>query len=150
MKINQLRRQIIINSLFYKRVSGFFTKWRPEFFSFNLLLVKNWFISFTTFFGFDWNRKNFIKKVIKGKRETKHPFVDRVFNYSLTKFHNNWSNIAVFRAHGRLYSQSFVKILATKHTPMLPLNCSRCLLCNMLIQHICLASFISLFLLFFR
>ena len=64
--------------------------------------------------------------------KAEHPFVDKVFNYDLTKFKKKTklNNIAVVGAHVRLYSQSSVKIPSTKHTPMLPLKYSRCLLRN--------------------
>ena len=65
--------------------------------------------------------------------KAEHPFVDKVFNYDLTKFkkkQTKLNNIAVVGAHVKLYSQSSVKIPSTKHTPMLPLKYSQCLLRN--------------------
>ena len=59
--------------------------------------------------------------------------INILVNYNLTKFEKYWSNIAVFGALGRLYSHSPIKFPATKHTPMLPLNYSHCLLHNLLI-----------------
>ena len=66
--------------------------------------------------------KKIYEKVIKAKRrKAEHPFVEKVFNYDL-------SNIAVVGAHVRLYSQSPLKIPATKHTLMSPFNYSHCYL----------------------
>ena len=63
--------------------------------------------------------------------KAEHPFVDKVFNYDLTRLKKKkLNNIAVLGAHVRLYSQSSVKIPSTKHTPMLSLKYSRCLLPN--------------------
>ena len=53
--------------------------------------------------------------------------------------------MAVAGAHERLYSHSSVEIPATKHILMLPLNYSCGLLHNILIQHTCLTSSVSLF-----
>ena len=87
---------------------------------------------------------SFHEKLMKAKRmKTEHASTDKVFKYDLTKFQKYWSNKVVVGAHGRLNSQSPAKFLTTKHTPMLPLNYSGCLLCNMLIQQRCLTSCIS-------
>ena len=83
--------------------------------------MKFWFTSFTSAFCIEkapW-------KIIKAKwRKAEHCFVDRVFNHDLTKFENDWDNVAVVGARARLYSQSPIKIPATKDTLMLPLNYS--------------------------
>ena len=90
---------------------SFFIKRCLDLFSFNLLLMKFWFMSFTAFFCFWLEEKRLHKKVIKAKlRKTKYPFMDKVFNYDFTKFQKGWSNIAVVGAHGRLYSQYSVRI----------------------------------------
>ena len=74
--------------------------------------------------------------VIKVKqRKFEHPLVDKVFNYDLAKFEKDWNDIAVVGARESLYSQSPIKILATKRTPILPLNYIRSLLRNIFIQH---------------
>lgn len=56
---------------------SFFAKGCADYFSFNLFFsCRFWYTSFTTFFVFDWNRKSFMKKVIKTKwRKAKHPFL---------------------------------------------------------------------------
>ena len=74
---------------------------------------------------------------MKAKRKkSEHAFVDKVYNYDLTKPLKYWSNVAVVGVHGRLYSQSPGKIPTTK---------CRCLLRNIVIQHTCLMDCISLF-----
>ena len=78
----------------------------------------------TTFFGL--NRKSF-KKIIKAKRrKAEYLFVKKVFNYDLTIFQKDWNITAVVAGHERLYSQSSVKISATKHILMLPIKYSSC------------------------
>ena len=78
------------------------------------------------------------------RRKTVDVFLDTVFKYDFTKCRNDWSNIAVVGAHGRLYNHSSVKISAIKHTPMLPVKFNL-FLSNTLIQRTCLTSCISLY-----
>ena len=119
------------NELFYKRVFRFV---HSICCSWNLVLCPS------TYFLFLTGQKKLHKKVTKTKQKiAEQVFVDKVFSYDLLK-----ENMVVVGAHERLESHSSVTILVTKHTPMLPLNYSYCLLHNILIQYICLTSCISL------
>ena len=62
------------------------------------------------------------------KRKTEESwttFLNKVFNYDLTKFWKERRIAAVVGAHGKLYSQSSLKIPAAKHTSIFPLTLFR-------------------------
>ena len=70
------------------------------FFSFNLLLVQFWFMSFTAFLT---RKEKVSQKGNKSKvKERQTPFCRQEFINDLTKFQKDWSNIAVVGANGRL------------------------------------------------
>ena len=130
---------MLTNQLFCKRMCGFFLI--QLIFLMQILIHVLYHI-----FRFWLKQKKLHEKGNKNKMEKSQTPFSQVKYLTITSanFKKDWSNTAVVGAHERLYSESSETLPVTKQTLLLPLGYSRCLLCNILIQHICLMSCISL------